>query len=104
MSEKNMIITEADKNRQMKKEALISAVLYVAFFIWWYVTGYGVAATGTTATYTYVLGLPMWFFLSCVVGYVLFCIATVIVVKFFFKDFDLGEEAGEETAEGGVQQ
>ena len=44
------------------------------------------------------MGLPMWFFLSCVVGYVLFCVASVLVVKFVFKDFDLGEEA-----EGGEQ-
>ena len=105
MVEKNAIVTEADKNRQIKKEALISVALYVAFFIWWYATGYGVASMGTPKTYTYVLGLPMWFFLSSVVGYVLFCVATVVVVKCFFKDFDLGKEAGEgeKEIEGGDQ-
>ncbi len=86
-------LSEKEINEQIKKESIIAIVMYVAFFIWWYVTGYGIAAKGTPETYTYVFGLPMWFFLSCVVGYVLFSIATIIVVKKFFKDFDLGEES-----------
>lgn len=90
------ITTEFEKEKQIKKEAIASIVLYIAFFIWWYATGYGLAGTGTPETYTYVAGMPMWFFLSSVVGYVLFCIASVIVVKLVFKDFDLGEEAPEE--------
>jgi len=85
-------LTEKEKNLQIKKEATISIILYVAFFLWWYCTGYGVASTGTSETYTYILGLPMWFFLSCVLGYVIFIVATIFVVKVFFKDFDLGEE------------
>lgn len=89
-------LTEKEKNRQMKKEALISVVLYVGFFIWWYFTGYGIAEKGTPETYTYVFGLPMWFFLSCIVGYVLFCIASIVIVRKFFKDFDLGEEEKEQ--------
>jgi len=96
---RNPIITDADKNKQMKKEALISVGLYILFFIWWFATGYGIAGTGTPATYTYIFGLPMWFFLSSVVGYVLFCVLTVIVVKCFFRDFDLGEEAGQSANE-----
>lgn len=92
-------LTEKEINIQIKKEAIISIVLYVAFFIWWYITGYGIAATGTPETYTYVFGLPMWFFLSCVVGYVLFSIATILVVKKFFKNFDLGEEAETESTD-----
>ena len=95
----NEIITEAQKETQIKKEAIASIVLYIAFFIWWYATGYGIAGTGTPDTYTYVAGLPMWFFLSSVVGYVLFCVVSIIVVKTVFKDFDLGEEA----SEGGEQ-
>ena len=31
-------LTEKEKNQQIKKEALISAGLYIAFFIWWYFT------------------------------------------------------------------
>ncbi len=86
------IVTESQKNSQIKREVLASILLYIAFFLWWYVTGYGIAEAGTPATYRYVLGLPMWFFLSTVVGYVLFCVASILVVKLVFKNFDLGEE------------
>ena len=89
-------LTEKEKHQQIRKEALISAGLYVAFFIWWYVTGYGIAERGTPETYTYILGLPMWFFLSSIVGYILFCIAAVVDVKKFFKEFDLGEDEEEQ--------
>ncbi|MFV0517029.1 MAG: YhdT family protein [Aminipila sp.] len=89
-------LTEKEINLQIRKEVIISITLYLAFFVWWYMTGYGIAEKGTPETYTYVLGLPMWFFLSCIVGYVLFSLATIFVVKKFFKDFDLGQEAGTE--------
>lgn len=80
---------DKDRNRQIRKEAAISLGLYAAFFIWWYFTGYGIAERGTPETYTYVFGLPLWFFLSCILGYVLFCVATIITVRFFFKDMSL---------------
>ena len=89
-------LTEKEKNQQIKKEALISAGLYIAFLSGGIFTGYGIAEKGAPETYTYVLGLPMWFFLSCIVGYVLFSIATIFVVKKFFKNFDLGEEEKEQ--------
>ncbi len=87
------IMTEEQKNRQIKKEVIASLILYLAFFLWWYFTGYGLAEKGTPATYSYIAGLPMWFFLSTIVGYLLFCVASIIVVKTVFKDFDLGKEA-----------
>ncbi|WMI82145.1 YhdT family protein [Anaerotignum sp. MB30-C6] len=90
-------LTEKERNLQMKKEALISLGLYVAFFLWWYFTGYGLA--GDTKGYTYIMGLPLWFFLSCVVGYILFCVAVIVVVKVFFKDFSLDETADEGSGE-----
>lgn len=90
-------LTERERNHQIKKEALISIALYVAFFLWWYFTGYGLA--GNANEQTYIMGLPLWFFLSCVVGYVLFCVAVVVVVKVFFKDFSLDETADEDSGE-----
>ena len=50
-------MSEKEKNRQIRKEAIVSIILYAAFFIWWYFTGYGIAEKGTTETYTYVFGL-----------------------------------------------
>lgn len=87
-----MKLSEKEMNIQIRKEAMISLALYGAFFLWWYFTGYGMGS-GDPKEFSYIFGLPMWFFLSSVVGYVLFCIAAIVVVKCFFKNFDLGEEA-----------
>ncbi len=87
-----MKLSEKEMNIQIKKEALISIGLYIAFFLWWYFTGYGLGS-GDPKEFTYVMGLPMWFFMSCVMGYVLFSIAVIVVVKTCFKNFELGEEA-----------
>ncbi|MCI2062032.1 MAG: YhdT family protein [Eubacteriaceae bacterium] len=89
------ILTEKERSRQIRKEAAVSMILYAAFFLWWYFTGYGLGG-GDPKDYTFIMGLPMWFFLSCIVGYVGFCIASVIIVKKVFKNFSL-----EETADGG---
>lgn len=88
-------LSENEKNRQINREAITSVLLYLAFFLWWYFTGYGIAERGTPETYTYIFGLPMWFFLSCIVGYVLFCVASIFVVRLVFKNFDLGSEVEE---------
>lgn len=80
-----------DINRQIRKEAALSLILYILFFIWWYATGYGLS-DGAPEDFKYVLGLPMWFFLSCVLGYILFCAATFVLVKAVFKNFPLDNE------------
>lgn len=92
------IITERDWNRQIRKEAIVSIVLYIAFFLWWYITGYGLGS-GDPKNYTYIMGLPMWFFLSCIVGYVGFCVVSVIVVKKLFKNFSLEETLDDQETE-----
>lgn len=91
-------LTAREQNIQIRKEAIISLALYVAFFIWWYATGYGLSG-GDPADYQYVLGFPMWFFMSCIMGYVLFSAATILVVKLLFKDFDLDETADDKAAD-----
>ncbi|WP_143604298.1 YhdT family protein, partial [Streptobacillus ratti] len=39
--------------------------------------------------YKYILGLPEWFFYSCIVGFIWVNIAVFTVTKMFFKDIDL---------------
>lgn len=81
----------SSRREQLKKETMISIALYVAYFLWWYGTGYGLAK-GDPAQYRYIMGLPQWFFLSSIVGYVWFCIATILVTKIWFKNFSLDDE------------
>lgn len=87
-------ITEKEIEQQVNKETRISAIMYVAFFIWWLVTGYGLSGLDI-----YIMGLPLWFVLSCCVGIPAFCIATAIVVKKCFKNFDLDQFNKEDTNE-----
>lgn len=90
-------MTEKERNHQIKKEAIVSLCMYAAFFLWWYFTGYGLAGDGNSKPRSYILGLPTWFFLSSIVGYILFSVATILVVKLIFKDMPLGElEDGKE--------
>ena len=74
-------------SKQINKEVLITIVLYLIYFIWWYYFAYKYSSDNVEE-YKYILGLPEWFFYSCVVGLVLVNILVYIYVKFFFKDID----------------
>lgn len=84
-------LSERERNKQMNKEAITSCVLYAIFFLWWYFTGYGMSS-GDPAEFTYVMGLPLWFFLSCVVGWLLLIVAVIFTVKCLFVEFDLDSD------------
>lgn len=85
-------LSEQERSRQIRKEVRYALFLYLAYFVWWLVCGYGLGMAGSQKG-IYILGLPTWFFWSCVVGYLWFCIAVVVLVKHCYRDFDLGEEA-----------
>ena len=74
--------------KQINKEALISIILYFMYFLWWYYFAY-IYPPKNVEEYKYVLGLPDWFFYSCIVGFILFNILVIIVTKVFFKNIDL---------------
>ncbi|WBW94733.1 YhdT family protein [Oceanirhabdus sp. W0125-5] len=79
-----------DVSKQLNKEAIMTIGLYIIFFAWWYVFSYGLG-NKDVSQYNYILGLPEWFFYSCVLGYVGICIAVFVMVKVFFKDIDFEE-------------
>jgi uncharacterized membrane protein YhdT len=83
-----MKLSEKAKNRQINKEAIISIVLYILYFIWWYVTGFGLGS-GDPSTYKYVMGLPLWFVLNSFVGPMIFIVAVIFTVKYLFVNIDL---------------
>jgi len=83
-----MKLSEKAKNRQINKEAIISIILYILYFIWWYVTGFGLGS-GDPSTYKYVMGLPLWFVLNSFVGPVIFIVAVIFTVKYLFVNMDL---------------
>ncbi|MBS4192150.1 YhdT family protein [Bacillus sp. FJAT-49705] len=74
-----------------EKEAWIGIGLVLFNFIWWFGFAYGMGSE-PVENYQFILGLPAWFFYSCVVGFVVMVILVIIVVKFFFKDVPFDEE------------
>ncbi|MDY0407016.1 YhdT family protein [Virgibacillus sp. 179-BFC.A HS] len=77
------------------REALIGVGLAIFNFIWWFVFAYGMGDKDPSK-YTYILGMPAWFFYSCVLGFVVMAVLVAIVVKFFFEDIPLDDGKEEE--------
>ncbi|WP_181347276.1 YhdT family protein [Thalassobacillus sp. CUG 92003] len=77
------------------REALIGVGLAVFNFIWWYGFAYGLGSK-PPEEYSYVFGLPAWFFYSCVLGFVVMCILVIVVVKFWFVEVPLDDEPEDE--------
>lgn len=82
--------------KQADKEALITLGMYLFFFLWWTLFAFGLGS-GDPAEYSYVFGLPAWFFYSCVLGYPVAALLLWAVVRLFFKDVSL--EPGRNGAE-----
>ncbi|GGM27920.1 sodium:pantothenate symporter [Paraliobacillus quinghaiensis] len=77
------------------KEALIGIGLVLFNFIWWISFAYGLGGNDVS-TYTYILGLPAWFFYSCVLSVIMMPLLVWIAVKLFFVDVALDDEEFEE--------
>lgn len=77
--------------KQVKKEAIITLILYFIYFLWWYYFAY-VAFEGKEQEY--ILGLPEWFFYSCILGLIFINILVYVCIKLFFKDipFEINED------------
>ncbi|AIF42253.1 YhdT family protein [Virgibacillus sp. SK37] len=73
------------------REALIGVGLVIFNFIWWYGFAYGMGSK-EPEEYTYVFGLPAWFFYSCVVGFIVMAVLVTVVVKKFFVEIPFEEE------------
>ena len=80
--------------KQADREAYITLGLYVFFFLRWTLFAFGLGS-GDPEEYSYIWGLPAWFFFSCVAGYPVVTFILWIVVRKFFSDIpldDLGKE------------
>ncbi|HHU69416.1 MAG TPA: YhdT family protein [Thermoanaerobacterales bacterium] len=95
MQKENKSFIEDPRYKQCNKEALLGLGLGILNLIWWFVWGYGLGSK-PPEEYTYVLGFPLWFFMSCVVGAILFTILAIVIVTKYFKDMPLGTLTKEE--------
>lgn len=80
--------TEDPRFKQCNKEAFMGLSLGILNLIWWFGWGYGLGSK-PISEYAYIMGLPTWFFMSCIVGGILFSVLTVIMINKFFKDMPL---------------
>lgn len=76
---------------QANREALYSVGLALIYMVWWYITSYGAGAKDTKE-YSYILGFPSWFFLSCIAGFLIFSAMAFLMVHFLFRDISLDED------------
>src|SRR5690625_6264404 len=67
------------------REALIGCALAAININWWYGFAYGLGSK-PPKEYTYILGFPAWFILSCIAGFVVKVILVFLVVKFVLKE------------------
>lgn len=95
MENEKKVFIEDPRYKQCNKEALMGLGLGIMNLIWWFVFGYGLGSK-PPEEYTYILGLPTWFFMSCVVGGILFTVLAIIMVNKFFKDMPLEKMTVEE--------
>lgn len=80
--------------KQADKEALITLLMYAFFFLWWTVFAFGLGS-GDPENYSYVFGLPAWFFYSCVAGYPVVSIILWVVIRKWFVDMPLDDLTGD---------
>lgn len=89
---------EDPRYKQCNKEAIYASILGILNVIWWYAWGYGLGSK-PVEEYSYIMGLPTWFFMSSVVGAILFTVLTFIMVDKFFKDMPLEDMDEDEAKE-----
>ncbi len=79
-----------EKFVQMDKEALAVLIAAAALFLYFWIS---IFLFKDNLDLGVIAGLPLWFTLSCLGGYLLSVIVVFVLVRFFMKNFDLNEDA-----------
>ena len=91
-----MQFNREQKERQIRREAKATLILFAVCFIWNAGFAYGLSGTGVR-----LFGLPLWWLVSTPGMFIVAVIGVVFLLKKVFVDFDLedGQEGGGENAE-----
>lgn len=86
-------LTDKEKHAQILKEVKATFLLIVIVAAWH--IGFAFALDGIDKM---ILGMPLWFFVSTIGAFVVSIVGVVILLKYVFVNFDLGDEmeGGEE--------
>ncbi|PFA70755.1 sodium:pantothenate symporter [Bacillus sp. AFS015802] len=84
---------EDKRFRIANHEALIGVALVLINFLWWYGFAFGLGGQ-PVSDYDWILGMPAWFFYSCILGFLLMVFLVIVVVRYFLTDipFDVEED------------
>lgn len=82
----NQDLAYKDKFVQMNKEAKATLIASLIIFAYFWLT---IFLFQDNLEFDVILGLPLWFTLSCIGGYLLSIIVVFVLVKFFMANFDL---------------
>lgn len=80
-------VTKEEKNKQIKKEAFATVILFIICFIWHVGFGYGLSGVPI-----YIFNLPLWWIISTPGVFVVGVVAVIILLKKVFVNFDLNSE------------
>ena len=92
-------LTDEEKHKQMLKEIKWTFLLILLVAAWH--IGFAFALDGIDMM---ILGMPLWFFVSTIGAFVISVVGVILLLKFVFVNFDLGDEASDEVltvVEGG---
>ncbi len=84
-------LTEQEKHKQIIKEVRATMILIAIVAVWH--IGFAFVLDGIDVL---VLGMPLWFFVSTIGAFVISVLGVAFLLKFVFKNFDLGEDTDEE--------
>ncbi len=92
----NNKLSKEQQERQIRKEAKATVILFAICCIWHVACAYGLTGCGIR-----IMGLPLWWILSTLGVFVIGVVGVIVLVKKVFVDFDLDDdsEGGAEHAE-----
>ncbi len=82
-------VTREQKDRQIRREARATLILFAVCFVW--NVGFAYGLTGTDAR---LFGLPLWWLISTPGMFVIAVIGVIYLLRHVFIDFDLDDEEG----------
>ena len=80
-------VTKEEKNKQIKKEAFATVILFIICFIWHVGFGYGLSGVPI-----YIFNLPLWWIISTPGVFVVGVVGVIILLKKVFVNFELNSE------------
>lgn len=80
-------LTDEEKHRQILREVKATFILIVIVAAWH--IGFAFALEGIDKM---ILGMPLWFFVSTIGAFVISVVGVILLLKYVFVNFDLGDE------------